>query len=64
MFLTGWLPNSSISRIQALTFEFQSVVQKLETAIPLRDWDMAELEKRGQYYTGCEPLVIYQPTML
>ncbi len=54
MFLTGWLPNASISRIQARMFEFQSVVQKLGSAIPLRDWDMAELEKRGQSYTGCE----------
>lgn len=53
-FLTGWLPNESISRLQARMLEFQSVIQKLGTAIPLRDWDMAELEKRGQSYAGCE----------
>lgn len=54
LYLKDWLPFGSVNRLQARMAEFQSIVQHLGTAIPLRDWDIDKLEKQRESYRGCE----------
>lgn len=61
--LSSWLPCGSVERLKALTGEFQTIVQNIGTAIPLREWNMAELGDRREGYRDCkhfnEPSMIH-----
>lgn len=60
--LKSWLPISSVERLRARLEEFQSIVQNIGTAIPLREWDFAELANCSQHHKQCEH--INEPPMI
>lgn len=52
--ISSWLPSGSVERLRARTAEFQSIVKKIGTTIPLREWNLAQLGSRRESYRECE----------
>lgn len=60
--LTSWLPVGSVVRLISRSKEFRLIIQGIGTAIPLREWDLAELRSCPELSKRC--MHINEPSMI